>query len=611
MKIKRWFSRQKLNIKFTILIGMIIFIPICFIFTLIFQNLKDNNSKQAISNIKYTMTQMHGVVQKTVELCNTSTQVFLNYQKLSEFLLELEKNEELGTLELMEFSKYDIGMLENIVNSNPYLYQIRVYAGTNDFPEMFPILFHNDRLKEFSWYNNYESGEWQFDYEDAMSYNSVNTSEHTMGLITKLTDYEYEDIAVVEVAVRMEEVFDNIFQSTNDDWGGFIDKAGNIYSGSKDECLWEGRKEELVKQILEEKGKVIDGGKFFEAEQYYETELLDKKVVVGILPMKELSGTFIRIISMEDSMKNVWKYQSLYMIALVFAFICLVSLINIVVKALLKRFYDILNTITRIQDGELNVRINRSGSDEMGQLGREIDLMLDTIDRLMHENLSRELLMKNSEIKALQNQINVHFIYNVLESIKMMAEIDEKYAISDAVTSLGKLLRYGMKFSPKNVTVEQEIEYIRNYLDLINLRFDYQIILALNISSYLYKQEIPKMTLQPIVENAIYHGIEELAEDSSIYIKAFIEDENNFIIEITDSGQGMNQETIDQIHKKIAGEIESGGGSGNGIGLKNVQDRIRISFGSQYGISLYSREKCYTKVVVKLPITHKGDSGNE
>jgi two-component system sensor histidine kinase YesM len=229
----------------------------------------------------------------------------------------------------------------------------------------------------------------------------------------------------------------------------------------------------------------------------------------------------------------------------------------------------------------------------------------------MYENLSRELLMKNSEIKALQNQINVHFIYNVLESIKMMAEIDEKYEISDAVTSLGKLLRYGMKFSAKNVTVEQEVEYIKNYLDLINLRFDYQIILALNIPDFIYKQEIPKMTLQPIVENAIYHGIEELAEDSSIYIKAILEDENNYIIEITDSGQGMNQETIDHIYKKISGEIESGGGSGNGIGLKNVQDRIRISFGSQYGISIYSREKCYTKVVVKLPITHRGSSGHE
>lgn len=603
MKSRRWFYRQKLNVKFTILIGMILLIPICGIFMLIFQNLKDNNSKQAINNLKYTMTQMHGVVQKTVELCNTSTQVFLNYHKLSEFLLELEKKESLETIDLLQF-KDDVGMLENIVNSNPYLYQIRVYARTDDFPEMYPILFQNKRLEEYDWSRNYESGEWQFDYPDTMSNHSVNTSEHTMGLITNLEDYEYGDIAVIEVAVRMEEVFDSIFQSTNEDWCGFIDKNGTIYSGAIQDCIWEDQKAELITQILNNEN-VKDGG-----EQYFETTLLGQKVVVAVLPINELAGKFVRIVSMEDSVKTVLKYQTLYMFGIMLAFICLVALINIVVKTLLKRFYYILNTISKIQDGDLNVRINQYGSDEMGQLGHEIDVMLDTIDRLMHENLSRELLMKNSEIKALQNQINVHFIYNVLESIKMMAEIDEKYAISDAVTSLGKLLRYGMKFSPKNVTVEQEIEYIRNYLDLINLRFDYQVILSINMPDIIFKQEIPKMTLQPIVENAIYHGIEELAEDSSIYIKGYFEGDD-VIIEITDSGQGMNQETIDQIHKKIAGEIESGGGSGNGIGLKNVQDRIRISFGPEYGISLYSKEGCYTKVVVKLPVTHKGEGSNE
>lgn len=597
-KVNLWFSRQKLNVKFTILIGMIIFIPVCGIFTLLFQNLKVNNSKQAINNLKYVMTQTYGVVQKTVELCNTSTQVFLNYQNLTEFLLNMEKGEDLETLDLVGFYQDDIGMLENIVNSNPYLYQIRIYAGSNNFPEMMPILFRHNRLKEFSWFNDYESGEWQFNYKDSMFSNSVNSSEHTMGLITALNDFEYGEIAVIEVAVRMEDVIENIFESTDDEWVCFVDENGNIYSGSEEKtCIWEIDKELNVDEILSTG----------EGEQYFETELSNKRVVVGILPIKEISGTFIHVVNMEDNEKTMWKTQSLYMAGLILAFIFLVILINTVVKVLLKRFYYISSTITLIQEGDLDARVNRFGSDEMGQLGMQIDKMLDTIDRLMHENLSRELLMKNSEIKALQNQINAHFIYNVLESIKMMAEIDEKYAISDAVTSLGKLLRYGMKFTSNNVTVGQEIEYVRNYLDLINLRFDYRINLALNIPEYIYKQEIPKISVQPIVENAIYHGIEELAENASIYIKAYTE-EHDFYIEITDSGKGMTQEEIDQIQKKIAGEIETEGGSGNGIGLKNVQDRIRISFGDQYGISLFSKEQCYTKVVVKLPITHREDN---
>ena len=152
------------------------------------------------------------------------------------------------------------------------------------------------------------------------------------------------------------------------------------------------------------------------------------------------------------------------------------------------------------------------------------------------------------------------------------------------------------------MTVEQELDYIRNYLKLINLRFDYEIYLSLNIPDIIYQQQIPKMSLQPIVENAIYHGIEQMAEDTNIYIKGLI-DGNDCMIEITDAGKGMSEEEVVQLFKKIAGEIETTGGSGNGIGLKNVQDRIRMSFGDAYGIEIASKLGCYTKIMVRIPLT--------
>lgn len=221
----------------------------------------------------------------------------------------------------------------------------------------------------------------------------------------------------------------------------------------------------------------------------------------------------------------------------------------------------------------------------------------------MEDQLKQEMLMKNLEIRALQNQINAHFIYNVLESIKMMAEINEEYVISDAVTSLGKLLRYSMQWSSPNVLVEEELEYIKNYMALINLRFDYEIYLSINIPEIVLKQEIPKMTLQPIVENAIYHGIEQVAEDNNIYIKGFVKG-GDCVIEISDMGKGMSKEEVEHLRKKLAGEVDSGEDMNNGIGLKNVQDRIHIAFGEKYDIEIISRLGCYTKVVISIPITH-------
>lgn len=108
------------------------------------------------------------------------------------------------------------------------------------------------------------------------------------------------------------------------------------------------------------------------------------------------------------------------------------------------------------------------------------------------------------------------------------------------------------------------------------------------------------MSLQPIVENAIYHGIEQMAEDTNIYVKGYVKDEE-CIIEITDSGKGMSEEEVERLYKRISGEIEASGGSGNGIGLKNVQDRIKMCFGEGYGIEISSKLGCYTKVMVRVP----------
>ena len=182
----------------------------------------------------------------------------------------------------------------------------------------------------------------------------------------------------------------------------------------------------------------------------------------------------------------------------------------------------------------------------------------------------------------------------------MMAEIDGKFEISDAITSLGKLLRYSMKWASGNVKLEDELEYIRNYVALMNLRYDFKVFLSLQLPDILMEQEIPKMSLQPIVENAILHGIEPLSEDTTIYIKGWMEEEV-CIVEITDAGCGMTEEQLEKLRTKLAGKVDANGGKGNGIGLKNVQDRIQMAFGPKYGLTIATKEGCYTKVAIRLP----------
>ena len=155
------------------------------------------------------------------------------------------------------------------------------------------------------------------------------------------------------------------------------------------------------------------------------------------------------------------------------------------------------------------------------------------------------------------------------------------------------MFRYSMQWSSGMVELKTEINNIRNYLDLMNLRQDYEIYLSLNIPEELMGIKIPKMSLQPIVENSVNHGIENVAEDTSIYIKAYVSDDIVHL-EISDAGVGMSEEQLEYIREKIntADSIEDG--KEHGRALYNVQQRIKMYFGNEYGLSIYSKEGAYT-----------------
>ena len=492
----------------------------------------------------------------------------------------------------MEFTNADVVALERMVNNNPYLYQIRVYADNPKMQEIMPILYRMERMERLEWAQDENAAGWKFDYTDQLFESfRMYQNQKIMALVTPIEDYLWGEIGMLEVAMRMDTMFPMLYEEEEGEWNFFIDGSGKAY-----------HKEDVEEKVEKYLVNMLDGMDMDEQGQMIrEQQLHGEFCVIGSLYVKELDGYLLCIRSMKSEMSRIAGIRARFLLLIGVFLIILIFIINYIVHRMLKQFYMILHSIRQVQKGDMNVVIEDCGKDEMGELGSQINIMLARLKRLMEDNLNRELLVKNSEIRALQNQINAHFIYNVLESIKMMAEIDEKYEISDAITALGKLLRYSMKWTSGNVTVEQEIDYIHNYLALINLRFDYEIYLSLNIPENIMIQEIPKMSLQPIVENSIYHGIEQMAKDTNIYIKGFQEDED-CIIEITDAGKGMSEEEVRRLYQKISGEIDSAGGSGNGIGLKNVQDRIRISFGPEYGLEFSSKPGMYTKVRVRVPM---------
>ncbi len=593
-KITEYFRNAKLNIKFTIIIVLFTVVPLCIsigaLFHIMIQDVIDEN----ISYMQYTMERNSDNMATRIDSVNMSTQFFLSDDSLKQVLNASVSGEELSTEDWLKFKNIEVSSLERLVNNNPLLYSVRVYAVNDQVQEMMPILYSRKRMEKQSWAEKEDYTGWNYNYTDNIfSSYTMDQNRKIMSLITPVEDRNNGTIGVIEAAMTMENMFPSLYESIEDEWSCFYTDSGEKYFG-------ENRKPESEKLIEVIKPRHLEDGEIMTSYK----ESGRKKLVVSGMYIREMSGTLICVKDISSDINRVRWSRLLFFIGMAVLTVFLALVINLIVQHLLRKFYEILKSIRNVQKGDLNVVIPECGNDEMGELGTQINKMLERIKQLMNDNLNREMLAKNSEIRALQNQINAHFIYNVLESIKMMAEIDEEYAISDAVTSLGKLLRYSMKWVSGNVLVEQELEYIKNYMALINLRFDYEIYLSLNIPELILKQEIPKMSLQPIVENAICHGIEQMAEDTNIYIKGLVEGDD-CVIEITDAGKGMTEDEVKRLKQKIAGEIDSNGGSGNGIGLKNVQDRIHIAFGEKYGIEIASMIGCYTKIRVRIPITHR------
>ena len=592
-RIKQKFLGLKLNVKFTIIILFFVLLPIIALSTWLFLIMENNVLKEKENALAYKLSKNYDQILKNIDSINMSTQFFLSDQSLNDYLIGIKNGESYDIETLMEIYNDDIASLERMVNNNPYLYQIRVYVDSKSMQEMMPILYRKTRMEKLSWAQDANLNGWKYNYIDTIFESFVlYQNKRIMSFISPIEAFGLGQIAILEVAMEMETMFPSLYDTTNTEWSCFVDGDGNYYLGEGEEIK---EANELIHKII----KSHDTNS--KDSQVYLMEIENRFVLVGYQSIKELSGVLICINDISSDVGKIYNQRSWFIFVAVLILVILVFCINSVVKGLLKRFYEILHSIREIQNGDLNVVIENCGSDEMGELGHQINKMLSSIKQLTYDNFKHELLVKNTQIRALQNQINAHFIYNVLESIKMMAEIEEKYDISDAITTLGKLLRYSMKWSSNLVTVFDEMEYIRNYLTLINLRFDFEIYLSLNILPEIYLQKIPRMSLQPIVENSIYHGIEQMAEDTNIYIKGFIE-EGDCIIEITDSGRGMSEEEVNQLLKKITGEIETSGGSGNGIGLKNVQDRIKMTFGERYGIEVASKLGCYTKIRVRIPM---------
>lgn len=242
-------------------------------------------------------------------------------------------------------------------------------------------------------------------------------------------------------------------------------------------------------------------------------------------------------------------------------------------------------------------------SDEIGVLYNEYNTMVEELNHAIKNEYENKLIVLDSQMKSLEAQINSHFLYNTLESINSIAEIEEVESISTMTLALGQMFRYSIKTQSELVSIADELRHMQDYISIQQIRFDNAFKVIKEIPSNMLEMKVLKLILQPIVENALYHGLQYCNSGDTIAIKAHIENGNIFI-SISDNGTGMDSIQLQALQDNLSQEshfTELGQRNKQSIGLKNIHTRIELYYGKGYGLHVDSSKNSGTIVLIKLP----------
>lgn len=293
-------------------------------------------------------------------------------------------------------------------------------------------------------------------------------------------------------------------------------------------------------------------------------------------------------------------HKTAVMSAVITALIIVLALIGtiIIVSKMTTEITVLSGKMQSVATGDLTVRYEVKGEDEIGQMGQNFNYMIIKIQELMNRVAEEEREKRRNEMAFLQAQINPHFVSNVMNNVVWMAKIQHADNIVPLVNSLNALLQNVMHQEREFIPLKDELEYVDNYLTIMEYSGSYDYIVEREVDRDTVLLYVPRFILQPIVENAIYHGLpEDLSRQGRIIISAK-RCENELIIIVEDNGEGISIEKAEEILKKRKQKNRSF----NGIGIVNVNERIKMYFGDAYGLRFESEVGKYTKCILSLPI---------
>ena len=438
--------------------------------------------------------------------------------------------------------------------------------------------------------------------DDCFSYFALKDSEPILSLVKDIEELDTEHLSrsqlgIIKLDVAMKRLF--VPAATDSEENATYDVIVYKNEGEDAKILYQTLKEngsEILKKYWSDTAKEETGAN--------SEGLIDTYTVAG-QTLEDYGLNLLFLFDNQDSLEKRAEIIETILPLLLLLMIAVTGVIYWYSKDFSSRVELLVKKFRRAETGDLSVSEKISGTDEIAVLDQQFNRMLGKLDQLIKTSYVQKLENKEAQLKNLQLQINPHFLYNTLETISSIAAVKQVFVVCDICGKLGEIFRYSLgKNYGELVPLEQEMTHIKNYMFIQKIRYGDRLQVFYNIDVDAAHVYIPRFILQPIVENAISHGLSNLTSVGTLEVSAF-EKKDRLYIEIEDDGEGMVREKVAEITRFIntATPVE---GKKN-IGIRNVNQRIKLAYGEAYGITIRSAPYQGSRFTIQLPIMRKGE----
>nr|WP_255654510.1 sensor histidine kinase [Cohnella sp. REN36] len=609
--VREYIGSQPLQVKLISSFVLIIIVPVLLFAWYTLRGVSDYSIRELTKKNESILDIERTNIQNNMELMEWTGQIALSNREMNDYL---QSQEDMDTSLLLEFKTKTFNMFQLFLFNNPRITNIRLFTDNPYVHEFWPVVLDEARIRGKSWYGTVQEQQgmvwWEVQKDgELLSDTSMGANGETP-MVSLLREFKYPDDkthnGILEVSMELKHFFTKTFSSVQDPGSRLlaVTRDGSVYTDSGAPIFQDKSASALLRHVQLSEAAGNRTSAFSEGGQSY-------LAIQTFIP--ELDVHLVNLVNRSDTMADIRKTRGNFVVMII-VLVAVLSLLSYFMQSIiLKRLRVLRDSMKKIRRGDFHVDVPVTGGDEVGELGHHYRQLLRKINELIVDQVNRQAASKEAELRSLKNQIDSHFLYNTLENLKMLAEIEGQYTISDALTSLGSMMRYNLQWTRSHVRLRDEIQHIQNYIAIMNIRYDGRLELHLDIASDCLDQEVLKMSLQPIVENAVKHGMNRSDAPGgklAITLSARIRYET-CVIEVTDNGAGIPEERLRMLsgmlrmeeadYQELRSRMETGRREGSGIGLRNVDHRLEMSYGREYGIRLESVEGSFTRVVMTLP----------